>query len=70
MSAIRELQIRLQSTNALIARYRETLELPTTTPLEAKALKVNMRSLQNLAERLEAEFMEHAAAEHKVRLWG
>lgn len=55
MSAIKELQIRLQGTNALIALYQETLELPTTTPLEAKALRINMRSLQNLAKRLEVE---------------
>lgn len=72
MSAIQELQIRLQSTNALIARYRETLELPTISPLEAKALKLNMRSLQNRAKRLEEEFLEHAAAEklevYKYRL--
>jgi hypothetical protein len=72
MSAIQELQIRLQGTNALIARYRVALDLPTTTPLEAKALKLNMRALQNLATRLETEFLEHAAAEklevYKYRL--
>jgi hypothetical protein len=72
MSAIKELTIRLQGTNALIARYQETLELPTTTPLESKALKLNMRSLQNLAKRLEVEFLDHAAAEklqvYKYRL--
>jgi len=64
MSAIQELQVRLQSTNALIARYRETLELPTTTPLEAKALRVNMKALENLAKRLEDAFLELAAAEN------
>lgn len=63
MSAIQELQVRLQSTNALIARYRETLDLPSTTPIEAKALRINMRALEALAKRLEAAFLEHAAAE-------
>lgn len=63
MSAIQELQIRLQGTNALIARYEETIALPTTTESEALALRVNMRSLRNLAKRLEAEFLEHAALE-------
>lgn len=64
MTAIHELQVRLQSTNALISRYREALDLPATSPLEAKALKLNMRFLQNLAKRLEAEFLKHASAEH------
>jgi len=72
MSSIQELKIRLQSTNALIARYRETLDLSTTTPLEAKALKINMQSLQNLAKRLEEDFLNHAAVEklevYKYRL--
>lgn len=63
MSALQELQIRLQDTNALIARYRTTLEIGTPSPVEAKALRVNMKSLQNLARKLEDEFLDHAAAE-------
>ena len=64
MSATQELQERLQGTNALIARYQEKLTLSTTTASEAKVLRVNMRSLQILALRLESQFLEYAATEN------
>jgi len=64
MSAIQELQQRLQGTNALIARYQQALELPTTTAGEALALQVNLRTLKNLAARLESQFLEYAATEN------
>jgi sRNA-binding protein len=63
MSAIQELQDKLKNTNALIARYQEELDRPSTKPSEAKVLKVNVRSLQNLAKQLESELSEHAAVE-------
>src|SRR5665213_190240 len=68
MSAIQELQERLQGTNALIARYQEALELPSTSESEAQVLRVNLRSLRNLASRLEAQFLEYAATE-KVEVY-
>jgi hypothetical protein len=68
MSAIQEIQERLQGTNALIARYQEALDLPTTSASEAQALKVNLRSLLNLAARLESQFLEYAATE-KVEVY-
>jgi len=40
-------------TRNLIVQYQEAIDRPETTPLEAKALRVNMRALENLAARQE-----------------
>ena len=64
MSAIQELQVRLQGTNALIARYSAALVLATTSEADALALNVNLRSLRNLANRLEAEFLGYISGEN------
>jgi hypothetical protein len=42
----------LRATERLIERYQEALDNPNTSEIESKALRVNMRTLQNTAKRL------------------
>jgi hypothetical protein len=63
MSVAAELRRRIEDTNALIARHREALELPSASPLEAKSLKVNIRSLEKLLKRLEEELSDESIAD-------
>jgi hypothetical protein len=60
MSAMLELQERLQNTNALIARYENAITNPDSSG-QAKSLAANVRALQTLQRRLEAEYLELAA---------
>lgn len=57
MSALAEVQRRLQSTNALLAEYRHALNVPTNQGMRA-SLAFNIRSLETLRAELEDEFIE------------
>jgi hypothetical protein len=64
MSALAELEKRLQNTSGLIIQYEHALANPDNTD-NTTSLSVSIRSLQKLHRRLEAEFLELAAIEEQ-----
>ena len=64
MSALAELEQRLQNTGALIAQYQNALASPDAEQYR-ESLAVSLRSLQKLHKRLENEFLELAALQQQ-----
>jgi hypothetical protein len=64
MSALAELEKRLQSTNALIIQYQNALATPDNEE-NRNSISVSLRSLQKLHRRLEGEFLELAALQEQ-----
>jgi hypothetical protein len=64
MSALAELEKRLQNTSALIVQYEHALSSPDNSEYKT-SLSVSIRSLQTLHKRLESEFLELAAIEEQ-----
>ena len=64
MSALLELEKRLQNTNALIVQYQDALALPDNREYQ-NAITVTLHSLQKLQKRLETEFLELASLQRQ-----
>jgi hypothetical protein len=64
MSALAELEKRLQNTSALIVQCEHALSSPDNSEYKT-SLSVSIRSLQTLHKRLESEFLELAAIEEQ-----
>jgi hypothetical protein len=64
MSALAELEKRLQNTSGLIIQYENALASPGNAEYK-NSLSVSIHSLQKLHRRLEAEFLELAAIEEQ-----